>query len=160
MIFEYKGAKYPDYLQAGNMCQYIEPSARHFCKGPGLDVGASRWPISGQAKRIELTDGGDAMKLPEGKFPFVFSSHCLEHLVDPVAALKHWKTRIQDGGVLFLYLPHPEMAYWRPENCTKHLHIWTPAQMVDMVETLGFRDVIHSERDLCWSFAVVGFQGQ
>jgi SAM-dependent methyltransferase len=68
----------------------------------------------------------DAMELPHGPFDFLFSSHCLEHIHNPVAALEHWKTRLRPGGVLFLYLPHPDMTYWKPQNCRKHLHSWAP----------------------------------
>jgi len=98
------------------------------------------------------------MALPEGIFDYAFSSHLLEHLADPVAAIEHWKTRLRAGGVLFLYLPHPEMTYWRPQNCRKHLHIFHPADIAEMLRDLGFVDVLHGERDLAWSFPVVGFK--
>jgi SAM-dependent methyltransferase len=155
MIFSYKGKLYPDYLKHGNACQFIAPIAQQFCKGSGLDVGAGKWPLPG-AIPVELKDGGDAMSLPEGQFEFIFSSHCLEHLANPIAALEHWKTRIVDGGVIFLYLPHPDMEYWRPENCRKHLHSWSPERMVEIVQALGFKNVMHSQRDLAWGFSVVG----
>ena len=76
---------------------------------------------------------------------------------DYIAAIEHWKTRIRPGGVLFLYLPHPDMRYWRPESCRKHRHLFYPADMAETLEALGFVNVLHSERDLMWSFAVVGF---
>lgn len=156
MIFEYRDHTYPTYLKFGNACQFITPAALHFCRGRGLDVGCGRWPLLG-AIPVELTDGGNAMALPDGRFDFVFSSHCLEHLWDPIGALRHWKTRLRPGGVLFLYLPHPDMEYWLPQNCAKHLHTWRPDDMARIVRDLGFGNVIHSERDLAWSFAVVGF---
>lgn len=156
MIFEYKGERYPDYLKHGNAMQFIAPTALKFCQGDGLDVGAGKWPLPG-ATPVELRDGGDAMELPPGVRDFVFSSHCLEHLADPISALEHWASRIRPGGVLFLYLPHPAMEYWRPQNCRKHLHAWTPAAMAAIVRDLGFVDVLHGERDLAWGFAVVGF---
>lgn len=158
MIYEYRGRKYPDYLKTGNACSFVAPAARHFCKGSGLDVGAAIWPLEG-AIPVDLKDGGDAMNLPEGQFDFVFSSHCLEHLADPVSALEHWKTRLKPGGVLFLNLPHPDMEYWRPQHCRKHLHQWWPKDMAKLVEDLGFVNVIHSERDMYWAFSVVGFNG-
>lgn len=158
MIFEYRGQLYPDYLKTGNACQFVAPTALQFCQGRGLDVGAGRWPLSG-AIPVELRDGGDAMELPAGPFDFVFSSHCLEHLANPIAALEHWKTRLRAGGVLFLYLPHPEMTYWLPQHCRKHLHSWAPAAMAQILRDLGFVNVIHSERDLAWGFSVVGFNG-
>jgi SAM-dependent methyltransferase len=158
MIYEYNGELFPDYLKTGNACRFIAPVAETFCQGRGLDVGAGKWPLKG-AMPVELKDGGDAMDLPEGKFDYIFSSHCLEHLENPVAALKHWKERLRFAGVLFLYLPHPEMSYWLPQNCQKHLHSWAPASMARLVSDLGFKRVIHSQRDMYWSFSVVGFNG-
>jgi len=158
MIFEYRGELFPEYLKQGNACRFITPAALQFCQGRGLDVGAGPWPLPG-ALPVELRDGGDAMSLPEGEFDYVFSSHCLEHLVNPVAALEHWKSRLNVGGVLFLYLPHPDMTYWRPQTCRKHLHQWWPEDMASLVSDLGFKNVIHSERDIAWSFSVVGTNG-
>lgn len=157
MIYEYRGELYPEYLRTGNAAQHVIATALHFCKGHGVDVGAGPWPLPG-AIPIELKDGGDAMNLPEGPFDFAFSSHCLEHLADPVAALEHWRDRLKPGGVLFLHLPHPSMTYWRPQHCKKHRHLFYPEDTAQMVRDLGFRNVIHSERDLCWSFQVVGFK--
>ena len=156
MIFAYRGRLYPEYIRDGNACRFILPMAEHFCKGQGLDVGAGRWPLPG-SEPVELINGGDAMSLPVGKFDYIFSSHMLEHLPNPVAALEHWKTRLKPGGVLFLYLPHPDMEYWLPQNNHKHLHAWMPEVMEQMVRDLGYVNVIRSERDLAWGFAVVGF---
>jgi SAM-dependent methyltransferase len=153
--YEYRGNLYPEYLKHGNACQFICQTAVQFCKGNGLDIGAGPWPLPG-AIPVELKNGGDAMDLPEGKFDYIFSSHCLEHLQNPIAALEHWTTRLIEGGILFVYLPHHDMEYWRPQNCRKHLHTWTPYQMATIFRDLGFSKVIHSERDLAWSFAVVG----
>jgi hypothetical protein len=50
------------------------------------------------------------------------------------------------------------MTYWRPQNCRKHLHVFWPKDTAQMVRDLGFINVIHSERDLAWGFAVVGFK--
>lgn len=157
LIYSYKGKQYPEYLKQWDGCQYITPAALKFCKGTGLDIGAGDWPLPG-AIPVEKKYGGDANGLPIGEFDYVFSSHCLEHLDDPIAALEHWKTRLKPGGVLFLYLPHPDSEYWLPQNCRKHRHSWYPHQMTKIVVDLGFHDVLNSERDLFWSFAVVGIK--
>lgn len=157
MIYEFQGQLYPEYLRNGNAAQHVLSTAQHFCRGEGLDVGAGKWPLPG-AVPVDITTGGDAMALPAGAFSFIFSSHCLEHLADWIGALEHWKTRLVEGGVLFLNLPHPDMTYWRPEHCRKHRHLFWPRDVARAVEALGFRDVIHSERDLSWSFQVVGFK--
>lgn len=158
-IFEYKGDLFPSYLKHGNAMQHVAATAAHFCQGRGLDVGAGKWPLPG-AMPIELSNGQTAEALPDGEFDYIFSSHCLEHLINPVAALEHWQTRLRVGGVLFLYLPHPHMTYWRPQNCRKHLHQFWPKDIAVLLRDLGFCNVIHSERDLAWSFSAVGFNGQ
>lgn len=155
--FQYQGGHYPDYIRRGNACAFIAPAALHFCRGKGLDVGAGKWPLPG-AIPVDVQAGGDAMSLPAGDYNFVFSSHCLEHLANPVAALEHWKTRLRAGGVLFLYLPHPQMVYWRPQHCRKHLHSWQPREIAQMLSDLGFVNIVHSDGyDAYWSFFAVGF---
>ncbi len=152
--FEYRGKTYPTYLRDGNAMQFIAPVALRLCKGTGLDVGCGDWPLPG-AVGIDRKMNLDVNAVPRGPWDYIFSSHLLEHLANPVNTLEHWQANIKPGGVLFLYLPHPDMVYWRPENCRKHLHSWYPIQMAKMLESLGFVDVMHSERDMMWSFAVV-----
>lgn len=156
MIYEYRGVKYPTYIKRGNAMQFIAASALHFCHGRGLDIGSGKWPLPGSIP-FDLTGGNDAYKLPSEKYDYIFSSHCLEHLTHPVAAIEHWRSRIKPGGVLFLYLPHPEMIYWLPQHNRKHLHLFRPVDVVGMLRDLGFINVIYSERDMAWSFSVVGF---
>jgi SAM-dependent methyltransferase len=157
MIFEYKGALFPQYLKEGNAARFIAPVAELFCQGRGIDVGCGKWPLKG-AEPLDLKDGGDAMALPGIDYDFVFSSHCLEHIENPVAALEHWRSKMRYGGTLFLYLPHPDMTYWLPQNCRKHLHAWKPKQMAHLLRDLGFKRVVHSERDMAWSFCCVGYR--
>ena len=158
-LFTYRGVLYPEYLKGGNAMQFIKPVARQFCVGRGFDVGCGKWPLPG-AIPVEVGAGVDAYHLPQGDaVDYVFSSHCLEHLDDPVRAIKGWQARLRVGGVLFLYLPHPDMIYWRPENCRKHRHLFWPKDVAVMLWDLGFINVINSERDLAWGFSVVGFKG-
>lgn len=158
-LIESEGRLFPALLTRGNMMQYVEPIARQFCVGDGLDIGCGEHPFPG-ALPIDRNRGGDAMALPDGQFAFVFSSHALEHVPNPVAAIEHWKTRLRPGGVLFLYLPcggpagFPE---WRPARNKEHLHTFYPADVAQMLRDLGFVDVIHSGIDLAGGFSVVGW---
>lgn len=156
-LFDYKGNSYPRYLKEGNAMQHIMHTALKFCEGDGIDVGCGQWPLPG-AVPWDLIDGSNAMEIPEINLDFIFSSHLLEHLENPVKTVEYWKTRLRPGGVLFLYLPHPDMVYWRPEYCRKHLHSLSPERVGAMLDALGYVDIIRSERDLAWSFAVVGYK--
>ena len=161
MIFEYKGDTYPEYIRNGNAVNHIAPIAQHFCKGKGLDIGGFyQWTFPG-AIPINIVDqilDYDAYSLPDyNDLDYIISSHCLEHLADPIKALEYWGTKLKSGGTLFLYLPHPDMVYWKPENNRKHLHMWYPKDMANILVSLDFQNVIHSERDMYWSFTAIGF---
>jgi hypothetical protein len=162
-VFKYKDHTYPCYIRDGNACAFIIPTAEQFCKGEGLDIGGyMKWTFPGaRAINITLEDGYDAYNVPEAQseagYDYIFSSHTLEHLPNYIQALEYWKSKIRtNGGVLFLYLPHPDMEYWLPQNNRKHLHVFTPTLIKKALEDLGFSTVLTSERDLYWSFAVVG----
>jgi SAM-dependent methyltransferase len=160
LLFEFEGDTYPDYLRRGNAARFITPIAQQFCQGRGFDVGCNKWPLPGAMGVDDIhNDSFNAYRLPDvPPVDYVFSSHCLEHLADPVRALEHWLTVLKPGGTLFLYLPHPDQKYWRPERCRKHLHSWTPERMAEILRALGLLDVLTSQRDLAWSFAAVGFK--
>lgn len=156
-----KGERYPSYMKGGSACSFILPFAQEFCKGEGLDIGGFDNQVFPGAKPINIIipDEFDAYNLPEGKFDYIFSSHTLEHLPDYVKALKLWMEHLKDvEGVLFLYLPHPDMVGWRPQHNKKHLHMFYPKDIDQLLRDLGFDDVIVSERDLYWSFCAVGIK--
>jgi len=156
--FLYKERLYPTYIKEGNAANYIFPFARKFCKGKGLDIGGYLDSTFPGAIPINVVneDEFDAYHLPDEKYDYIFSSHTLEHLLNYVEALRYWKEHLVVRGVLFLYLPHPTMEYWLPQNNPKHLHIFYPLDMVKLLKDLGFEIVLHSERDLYWSFSVIG----
>jgi len=157
-VYYYKGILYPGYLKHGNANAFIIPFAKHFCKGKGLDIGGYFKCTFPDATPINIlnSDGFDAYHLPEEKYNYIFSSHTLEHLHDYVGVLKYWKEHLEERGTLFLYLPHPDMEYWLPQNNRKHLHLFYPENIHKLLEDLGFGYVLHSERDLYWSFATIG----
>jgi len=161
VTYEYKGKLYPNYLKNGNACSHVFPFATHFCRGDGLDIGGTgEWCFPG-ATPINTDQGNqfEAMNLPDGKYDYIFSSHTLEHVADYISALEHWKTRLKFEAPLFMYLPHPDMEYWRPQNNRKHVHLFHPEDMTKTLADLGFRQILCSGRDLYWSFAIVGFNG-
>lgn len=52
----------------------------------------------------------------------IFSSHCLEHLLDDYAALWDWSKLIVEGGYLILYLPEASAydSYQNEEHCRNY----------------------------------------
>lgn len=67
----------------------------------------------------------------DGSLDYVFSSHCLEHIEDWRSALVEWIAKVKAGGVIFLYLPHPECKIWHPGSpFVGDGHKWIPTPWV------------------------------
>ena len=158
-LIEYKGRSYPAFQRDAFMGQYALPFAKRFCTGIGYDIGCGKreWCFPG-ALPIDTvtTEEYNAMNLPGEAVDYIFSSHCLEHLPNWVAALEHWTSRLVLGGVLFLYLPDFSQEYWRPWNNRKHLHCLNPDHVRALLEHLGYVKILVSGVDFCNSFMIVG----
>ena len=156
-FFEYQGKLYPSYIRDGHAADFIIPAAYKFCIGKGLDIGGTKdchYP-GAQIINIDPPSIYHATNLPDEKYDYIFSSHTLEHIENYLETLLYWRAHLREDGVLFLYLPHPDMAYWHPQNCKKHRHIFTPEQIGLALKGLEYKDILCSCRDLYWSFAVV-----
>jgi len=159
----HSGSVYPKFQSEGNAAQFATPYAKKVCKGTGYDIGGNRlnWTFKdADGKPALLIDPlysseYDAYKLPDMKVDYIFSSHCLEHLPNWVEALDYWRTKLHDGGTLFLYLPHYSQSYWRPWHNTKHIHILTPDILRDYLTDRGWKNIFVSGVDLNNSFMVM-----
>ena len=82
-----------------------------FCNGKGLDIGYGGDLLVPNCKGWDI-EHGDAQylsSLNDESFDFVYSSHTLEHMVDPEAALHNWWRVVKPGGYLILYIPHRDL---------------------------------------------------
>ena len=83
----------------------------NYCSGKGLDIGFGGDPITPNAQGFDF-EHGDAHFL-EGieneSFDFVYSSHTLEHMVDPSAAIRNWFRVVKKGGYLIVFIPHRDL---------------------------------------------------
>jgi trans-aconitate methyltransferase len=158
-LIKFNQKYYPAFQAEGNASQFAIPFAKYFCKGKGYDIGCNRleWAYPGSTPiDLNFQDPWEAYNLPEEKVDYIYSSHCLEHLSDWVAALDYWTSKIKDNGILFLYLPHYNQEYWRPWNNKKHKHVFTPQVINDYMLANNYKNIFYSERDLNDSFMIVG----
>jgi SAM-dependent methyltransferase len=160
LFYGYKGELFPEYLNTGNAAASIFKKARQYCHGKGIDVGADKWPYPG-AVPIQNEEKRNAYALDDfadESLDFVFSSHCLEHLVNWQAALKLWIKKIKPAGTLFLYLPHESMLLWRPHHpWAGDKHKWVPTYEVvnDFLEKNGMKVIEYNDsKDTYWSFHI------
>jgi SAM-dependent methyltransferase len=94
--------------------------ATRYFRGDGIDVGGGLdslvlckefFPQIGHLFVYEH-EHGDAQALAnvaDGTFDFLYSSHCLEHLRDPAAALRNWIRVVKPEGYLVVAVPDEDL---------------------------------------------------
>jgi hypothetical protein len=132
--WEYKGRFYQDYLTVGGASFAIFRTAQNFCSGNGLDIGAGLWPFPGSTP-VDIWRGAGAGRTLEEfadeSQDYLFSSHCLEHVEAWEQELDKWSRKVKVGGVIFLYLPHPDCGIWNPGSpMVGNEHKWQPESTV------------------------------
>ncbi len=111
--------------------------SNRFFVGDGIDIGGKPDPLAlyrelfprmGMVRTWDWEDG-DAQLLagvPDDSLDFVHSSHCLEHLVDPVAGLASWFRVLKPGGHLVVTVPDEDLyEQGRFPSTFNRDHKWT-----------------------------------
>lgn len=107
--------------------------------GKGLDIGGGNDSIAlyrSLFPRIESVtvyewEQGDAQYLDnvqDDSFDFIYSGHCLEHVMDPRVALRHWLRVLKPGGHLVITVPDEdlyEQGVWPSTFNLDHKHTFT-----------------------------------
>ncbi|HTE24843.1 methyltransferase domain-containing protein [Flavitalea sp.] len=70
-----------------------------------------------------INDATDLSSVNTGQYDYLISSHCLEHVANPIKALKEWNRVIKDGGLMVLVLPNPEFTFDHKRKRTTFEHI-------------------------------------
>jgi SAM-dependent methyltransferase len=94
--------------------------ATRYFVGEGIDIGAGSDPLSlygeqfpgMRSLRIWDVADGDAQKMAgiaDETYHFVHSSHCLEHLVDPLEGLRNWFRILKPGGHMVVLVPDEDL---------------------------------------------------
>lgn len=93
---------------------------RKYFRGRGVDIGGAPdplilyrelFPLIESVKTWDLDDG-DAQFMEgvaDETFDFVFSSHCLEHLNDPLEGLSNWLRVTKPNGYVIFALPEEDL---------------------------------------------------
>lgn len=101
---------------------------------PGIDIGCQRDAINHTFRRWDLIRGdGDATHMegvPDNTFQTVYASHILEHLDDPINAIKNWYRILRPTGYLIIVVPHRDLYERKKELPSRwngeHKTYWLP----------------------------------
>lgn len=90
------------------------------------DIGANRgrYPYyKGKVGRQFISEATDLSEIPDQSYDFLLSSHCLEHIANPILAVKEWKRVVKPGGVMMLFVPNKVHTFdhRRPFTTFEHL---------------------------------------
>lgn len=105
--------------------EFLNGPAR-FCKGKGIEIGSGgRHLVKGSILVDIITDYShtspyhvdyiaDAHNLPKiesGSLDYVCASHVLEHLTNPIKAIKEWARILKRGGIMWLKIPDKRKTF-------------------------------------------------
>jgi SAM-dependent methyltransferase len=90
-----------------------------------------------------ISDATDLSQINSGAYDFLLSSNCLEHIANPIKALKEWRRVIKDGGVILLVLPNKESNFDHRRAVTTFDHL-----VDDFTKEVTERDLTHLDEIL------------
>lgn len=118
------------------------------------DAGMDAWGVDfspnvvefGKKRGLNLMVGGLEVVPTEKKFDVIALFDVLEHVVNPKELILECEQRLNEGGIIFLYLPNYASAIinllgkdahiiWP----TEHLTYWTPETIVDFFDHVGMK---------------------
>lgn len=146
-------------LSKGQETSKVRNRIKEWTFGKGLDVGCGLDKISAEAIGVDLIplsgvdfllDARDLYIFKDGEFDYVFSSHVLEDLEDPINALIEWLRVLKVNGHLILYLPHKDFYpnIGQEGANPAHKHDFTGAAIIKILfKICRFRVVIQENRN-------------
>jgi SAM-dependent methyltransferase len=65
----------------------------------------------------------DLSSIGQGTYDFVLSSHCIEHIANPLKAISEWKRILKDNGLMLLIIPHKDKTFDHDRPITSLSHL-------------------------------------
>ncbi len=90
-----------------------------------------------------LAEATQLETIADEAYDFVLSSHCLEHVADPIRALQEWSRVLCPGGLLALVMPHRDATFDRRRPITALDHL-----IGDNTNRMGEDDLTHLDEVL------------
>ena len=138
--------------------------AKHIEGKKVIDVGVGRLDTHDGADPIcdyaemhdkDICDATTMDAYQDDTFDTVYASHILEHLTDPITAIKNWLRICKKGGVVFISIPHRDLYERKKELPSKwnadHKYFFLPG-MSEPPNTFSFADILKSAIGMDWNY--------
>jgi SAM-dependent methyltransferase len=129
--------------------------------------------LCGRAMPVDVVAQGDELPFADDSYDFVLSSHVIEHMPDPVKALREW-VRVARMYV-FVVAPHRDRTFDRDQPVTsveellerhnsafssdedRHWSVWTAETFIQLCARIGLGVIEYQDPDdkRCNGFAVL-----
>lgn len=129
----------------------IGPLHRPMCRHPGMQIDyidrctvtelREHYPELNGLDLVEPNIIGDAETLetvPDKSYDFVIAAHVIEHMRNPLAALKHWCRVTRPGGMVYLIVPDKRVTFDKHRVRTS-----IPHMILDYLRPSAERDFEH-----------------
>ncbi|KAL3088406.1 hypothetical protein niasHS_008361 [Heterodera schachtii] len=73
---------------------------------------------SGNPAKVHIIAPGDKLPFANDSVDFVINAHVLEHIFDPIKAIKEWLRVVKPGGFVYMDIPHKERTFDQGRNRT------------------------------------------
>ena len=116
----------------------------------GIDIGCQKDPLNRTYRRWDfIFEDGDPEEmagLDEDMFQTVYAYHVLEHIDNPIKAIKNWFRITRSGGHLIIGVPHRDLYEKKiapPSNWNhEHKWFWLPEEHDLENQTFGLRKTV------------------
>lgn len=117
--------------------EYLNGPAR-FCKGKGIEIGSGGAPMVKGSMLVDIidtfshdlpykvdyfADAHDLREIESSSLDYVCASHVLEHMTNPIKAVREWVRILKPGGIMWLRIPDKRKTFDRERERTRLGHL-------------------------------------
>jgi SAM-dependent methyltransferase len=129
---------------------FLSEASRDGWRCTGVEMSAEAVDIAGREFGLEVLHGGLSTEaLGDRRFDVITMWHVLEHMIEPMTALKRACELLVPGGMLFVELPNWKSlgrllkgAKWSQLKPPEHINFFSPSSLSVAVEKAGLRTIL------------------
>jgi len=103
-------------------CAHLDYVSQDFCQYEGKGDGNALQTGAWDTTRIDIVSNIVSIPVPDESFDVVLCSEVLEHIPDPVAAIKEFARILKPGGTLLVTAPFCSLTHFAPYHFASGLN--------------------------------------